>query len=227
MSKLSQKAPFNDWWYWSECLVKRFNTIGAIYQENAEPLRAQDALDWSKKLKDNCMKPVEFVRKGLKTDAEKAESKQLEEDAIFNAAQMFRELLVNLPFISSAMQDFLGVKWQECSWEAIEESEKEEIDETTGLVIKKKKKRGSGDQRITELFWGPKARQDEGIRSGKVPDGGLPGLLFNMLVAEKTTSTRAPTDYGKVMQASAVQQNIATKKWEARNSMNFNRPGSI
>ena len=31
----SQKAPFNDWWYWSECLVKRFRTISDLYKENA------------------------------------------------------------------------------------------------------------------------------------------------------------------------------------------------
>ena len=28
----SQRAPFNDWWDWSECLVKRFKTIADIYK---------------------------------------------------------------------------------------------------------------------------------------------------------------------------------------------------
>ena len=54
----SQRAPFNDWWYWSECLVKRFHTIADIYKENGEVERSQVATDWSKKLKDNCMAPV-------------------------------------------------------------------------------------------------------------------------------------------------------------------------
>ena len=99
----------------------------------------------------------------------------------------------------------------------------------TGLPIKKKKKSG-GDARITELFWGPKARQDEGIRSGKVEDGGLPGILFNLLVAEKTSSNRSPTDYGQVMQSAAAQQYIATntQKWEkAGVVMNLKPSGSF
>ena len=226
----AQKAPFNDWWYWSECLVKRFRTIADIYRENGEAQRSDQAADWSKKLKDNCMVPVMEARKGMKSDEEKARVKQLEETAIFNADTMFRELLVNLPFISSAIQDFLYVDWQECKWEEDSKAQ-EEIDEATGLPIKKKKKQGSaGDQRITELFWGPKARQDEGIRSGKVEDGGLPGILFNMVQAEKTSSNRSPTDYGQVMQSSAVQQYIATntQKWEkAGVKMNLKPPGSI
>ncbi len=36
----AQKAPFNDWWYWSECLVKRFRSIAEIYRENSEFDRA-------------------------------------------------------------------------------------------------------------------------------------------------------------------------------------------
>ena len=224
----AQKAPFNDWWYWSECLVKRFRTIADIYRENGEAQRSDQAAEWAKKLKDNCMVPVMEARKGMKSDEEKAKVKQLEETAIFSAAMMFRELLVNLPFISSAIQDFLYVDWQECKWED-DTKPQEEIDEATGLPIKKKKKQG-GDQRVTELFWGPKARQDEGIRSGKVEDGGLPGILFNMVQAEKTSSNRSPTDYGQVMQSSAVQQYIATntQKWEkAGVKMNLKPPGSI
>ncbi len=224
----SQKAPFNDWWYWSECLVKRFRTITDIYKENGEMERSGVAAEWSKKLKDNCMVPVMAARKGMKTDEEKAEIKHLEEESILKAVEMFREIMTNFPFISSAVQDFLYISWEDCKWEEPEDN-KEEIDEETGLPIKKKKKK-SGDQRMTELFWGPKARQDEGIRSGKVEDGGLPGILFNLLVAEKTSSNRAPTDYGQVMQSAAAQQYIATntQKWEkAGVVMNFKPSGSF
>jgi hypothetical protein len=204
----TQKAPFNDWWYWSECLVKRLRTMGDLYRENGEAERGDQALEWSRKLKDNCMTPVVAARKGLKTDAQKAEVKKLEEDAIFQCARMFRELLVNLPFMSSAIQDFLYVGWQDCKWE--DPAEAEEIDEDTGLPIrKKKKKKSSGDSRVTELFWGPKARQDEGIRSGKVEDGGLPGILANLLAAEKTTSSRSPTEYGQAMLASVTQSGVS------------------
>lgn len=224
----SQRAPFNDWWYWSECLVKRFRTIAEIYKENGEIERSTQAAAWAKKLKDNCMIPVMAARKGMKTDEEKVEVKRLEEESIVNAATMFRELMTNLPFISSAIQDFLFIDWQEYKWEEPDDS-KDEYDEETGITIKKKKKK-QGDTRIIELFWGPKARQDEGIRSGKVEDGGLPGILFNLLVAEKTSSNRAPTDYGQAMLAAAAQQNIATtqQKWEkAGVKMNFKPGGSI
>ncbi|MDR3425758.1 MAG: hypothetical protein P4M13_11930 [Alphaproteobacteria bacterium] len=224
----SQKAPFNDWWYWSECLVKRLRTMGELYRENGELERGEQATGWAKRLKDNCMTPVVAARKGMKTDEQKAEVKKLEEDAIFSAAEMFRELLVNLPFMSSAVQDFLGVKWQDCKWE--DEKEEEEIDEDTGLPIRKKKKKGSGDQRITELFWGPKARQDEGIRSGKVEDGGLPGILMNLLMAEKTTSSRSPTEYGQAMLASAAQSGLATTMGQMERmgvQVNFKPGGSI
>ena len=225
----SQRAPFNDWWYWSECLVKRFHTIADIYKENGEVERSQVATDWSKKLKDNCMAPVMAARKGMKTDEEKAEVKRLEEESIFNCAQMFRELLVNLPFISSAMQDFLYLNWQDCKWDDPNE-EPETFDEITGLPVKKKREKGAGDQRIIELFWGPKARQDEGIRSGEVADGGLPGILYNLMMAEKSPSSRTPTDYGQVMQSSAAQQYISTnaQKWErAGVVMNLKPSGSI
>jgi hypothetical protein len=224
----SQKAPFNDWWYWSECLVKRLRTLGELYHENGEMERGDQANDWAKRLKDNCLTPVIAARKGLKTDEQKAEVKKLEEDAIFAAANMFRELLVNLPFMSSAIQDFLAVNWQDCKWD--EENEKEEIDEDTGLPIRKKKKKGSGDKRITELFWGPKARQDEGIRSGNPEDGGLPGILTNLLMAEKTTSSRSPTEYGQAMLASATQGNLATTMSQMEKmgiKVNFKPGGSI
>jgi hypothetical protein len=226
-TKYSQRAPFNDWWYWSECLVKRFRTIGEIYQENGEIMRSQEATEWARKLKDNCQPPIQAMRKGMKTDEEKNRVKELEEAAIFKAAGMFRELLVNLPFVSSAMQDFLFVDWQDCKWEDPNDS-KDDIDEETGLPKPKKKKRGTKDTRIIELFWGPKARQDEGIRSGKHEDGGIPGILYNLLLAEKSSSSRSPTDYGKAMQASAAQQNMATNKFDANNAnMQFKPSGSI
>jgi hypothetical protein len=227
MPSWSQRAPFNDWWYWSECLVKRLRTLADLYRENGETERSNVAADWSKRLKDNCMVPVTAARKGMKTDAEKAELKRLEEEAIFNAANMFRELMANLPFMSSAIQDFLGVTWEECKWE--EPNAEEEFDEN-GLHIKKKKKKSSGDTRIIELFWGPKARQDEGIRSGKVQDGGLPGILFNLMAAEKTSSSRSPTEYGQAMLASAAQQNLATTMQQAEKlgvQVNFKPGGSI
>ncbi|MGE4351900.1 MAG: hypothetical protein AB7E52_06905 [Bdellovibrionales bacterium] len=225
----TQRAPFNDWWYWSECLVKRFRTISEIYKENGEMERSQTASEWARKLKDNCMVPVMEARKGMNTDEQKEAVKKLEEESIFNAAQMFRDLLTNLPFISTAIQDFLYVNWEECKWPD-EDEDKDQYDEETGLLIKKKKKRTDGDTRVIELFSGPRNRQDEGIRSGKVEDGGLPGILFNMVQAEKTSSNRSPTDYGQVLQASAVQQYIATstqtnQKWEnAGVKMNF-KPG--
>ncbi|MDR3448508.1 MAG: hypothetical protein P4M15_01945 [Alphaproteobacteria bacterium] len=224
----SQKAPFNDWWYWSECLVKRLRTMGELYRENGEEERGSQAADWAKRLKDNCMTPVVAARKGLKTDEQKAEVKKLEETAIFAAAEMFRELLVNLPFMSSAVQEFLGVEWQDCKWE--DPDAKEEVDEDTGLPIRRKKKKGSSDGRVTELFWGPKARQDEGIRSGKAEDGGLPGILTNLLLAEKTTSSRSPTEYGQAMLASAAQQNLATTMAQAERlgvAVNFKPGGSM
>lgn len=226
----AQRAPFNDWWYWSECLVKRFRTIADIYRENNEMERSEQAADWARKLKDNCMIPVMAARKGMKTDEEKEEVRKLEEASILNAATMFREILINLPFISSAIQDFLYVYWEDVKWG--EGDDKESYDEDTGL-LKKKKKKSAGDQRITELFWGPQERQDEGIRSGKVEDGGLPGLLLNLIQAEKTSSNRSPTDYGQVMQAAATQQYIATtaqanQKWEqAGVKMNFKPGGSL
>ncbi len=224
----SQKAPFNDWWYWSECLSKRFRTIADIYKENAETERSNQAADWAKKLKDNCMVPVMAARKGMKTDEEKAAVKKLEEEAILQCVGMFREIMTNLPFVSSAIQDFFYIYWEDLKWED-DKADADAIDESTGLPIKKKKKSG-GDARITELFWGPKARQDEGIRSGKVEDGGLPGILFNLLVAEKTSSNRSPTDYGQVMQSAAAQQYIATntQKWEkAGVVMNLKPSGSF
>ena len=230
MSKTySQRAPFNDWWYWSECLVKRLRTMGELYRENSEAERGAIANDWAKRLKDNCMVPVMQARKGNKTDEEKAELKKTEEKAIFEAATMFRQLLLELPFMSKSIQEFFSVDWNDCNWE--DESAAEEIDEYTGLPVKKKKKKKSGgDTRLTELFWGPKARQDEGIRSGKVEDGGLPGILMNLLGAEKSSSSRSPTDYGQSMMAAAAQSGLATSMANAEKmgvQVNFKPGGGI
>lgn len=222
--RYSERAPFNDWWYWSECLVKRFRTMEEIYREEGELERATDIGAQAQKLKDTCMKPVEEIRKGMKTDEDKAKIKQLEEEAIYICAEMFRDILFNFPFMSQSIQDFLGVKWNELTWE----EPAEELD-AFGNPVKKKKRRGSGDTRIMELFWGPKARQDEGIRSGKVEDGGLPGILYNLMLAEKSSSNRAPTEFGKFMQAAANQQfiNVMQKHEKAGVMVNFKPPGGI
>lgn len=220
--KYSERAPFNDWWYWSECLVKRFRTMEEIYRENGENERAFEIGELAKKLKDTCMVPVEAIRKGHATEEQKNSIKILEEEAIYIVAQMFRDILANFPFMSSAIQDFLGVKWDELTWD----EPTEELDEFGNPV--KKKKRGGGDGRILELFWGPKARQDEGIRSGKVADGGLPGILYNLMLAEKSSSNRHPTEFGKFMQSAANQQFLNVAKHEKAGVMvNFKPPGSI
>lgn len=220
--KYNQRAPFNDWWYWSECLVKRFRTMEELYKENGENERAGIIGDLAKRLKDNCMVPVEAIRKGYKTDEQKAEIKKLEEAAIYEAAQMFRDILFNFPFMSSSIQEFLGLRWDELTWdEAIEELDEE------GRQVKKKKRSG-GDSRILELFWGPKARQDEGIRSGRVEDGGLPGIIYNLMLAERSSSNRAPTEFGKFVQHAAGQQFLNVQKQEkAGVVMNFKPPGGI
>jgi hypothetical protein len=222
--RYAQRAPFNDWWYWSECLVKRFRTIEDIYREEGEILRAEEIGSMAKRLKDNCMVPVEAMRKGMKTPEQKAEVKQLEEKAIYVAAGLFRDVLFNFPFISSAIQDFVGARWDELTWDEAPQ----ELDEL-GQPIVKNKKRSAGDLRIIELFWGPKTRTDEGIRSGRVEDGGLPGILYNLMMAEKTTSNRSPTEYGQFMQAAANQQFTSVmQKHEKRGvQVNFKPPGGI
>jgi hypothetical protein len=221
--RYTERAPFNDWWYWSECLVKRFRTMEDIYREEGELDRANDIGAQAKKLKDTCAVPVEAIRKGTKTEAQKNEVKKLEEDAIYVVAGMFRDILFNFPFMSSAIQEFLGVKWNELKWD----EDVEEVDEF-GNPIQKKKRRSGGDTRILELFWGPKARQDEGIRSGRVEDGGLPGILYNLMMAEKSSSNRQPTDYGQFMQAAASQQFLNMQKHEKAGVMvNFKPPGGM
>ncbi len=221
--RLSERAPFNDWWYWTECLVKRFNTAEGIYREDGEMERAIEIGSLSKRLKENIMVPVEAMRKGMKTPEEKARVKQLEEDAIYVCAGLFREILFDFPFISSAVQSFIGVRWDELSWDEAPE----EFDEFGNPGTRKK--RSSSDDRIIELFWGPRARQDEGIRSGRVEDGGLPGILFNLMLAEKTTSNRTPTEYGQFMQIAANQQflQVMQKHEKAGVQVNFKPPGGI
>lgn len=221
--RYSERAPFNDWWYWSECLVKRFRTMEEIYREQNEADRAGEIGGLAKKLKDNCMVPVEAIRRGMKTEEQKKEVKRLEEEAIYVAAGMFRNILFSFPFMSSAIQEFLGVKWDELKWD----DPVDEVDEF-GNPVQKKKRRSGGDTRILELFWGPKARQDEGIRSGKVADGGLPGILNNLMMAEKSSSNRQPTEYGQFMQAAASQQFINMQKHEKAGVMvNFKPPGGM
>jgi hypothetical protein len=169
------------------------------------------------------MAPVEAIRKGTKTEEQKIEIKRLEEIAIYEAAAMFRDILYNFPFMSSAIQDFLGVKWDELKWD----EDTEEVDEF-GNPVQKKKRRSGGDTRILELFWGPKARTDEGIRSGHVVDGGLPGILNNLMMAEKSSSNRQPTDFGQFVQAAASQQFLNMQKHEKAGVMvNFKPPGGI
>src|SRR5262245_28677271 len=115
--RYSERAPFNDWWYWSECLVKRFRTMEEIYREESEFERANEIGNLAKRLKDNCMVPVEAIRKGMKTEEQKREVKRLEEEAIYEAAGMFRDILYNFPFMSASIQEFLGVKWNELKWD--------------------------------------------------------------------------------------------------------------
>lgn len=227
MISWSQRAPFNDWWYWGEQVAKRFRTISELYKENGETQRAEEMSGWVKRLRENFIPAVTAMRKGTKTDEQKNEVKKLEEEAIFHASVMLREVLANFPFVSSAIQDFLYCSWKDFSWA----EPPPEIDPETGRPIENrnrtKKKGGKDDARLIELFCGPKGREDEGIRSGKVEDGGLPGILYNLLLAERSHSSRAPTDYGKTMQISAVQQNIATTKNDANSFLNFKPSGGI
>jgi len=219
----SERAPFNDWWYWSECLGKCFRAMESLYREHGEPERAAELGAIAAKLKETCNVPVTYMRNGLKTDEQKAEVKRLEEEAIGICAGMFRDILYNFAFISSAIQTFLGIVWSDLTWD----EPPEEFDEFGNA--KPKKKRSSGDTKILELFWGPQARPDEGIRSGRVADGGLPGILYNLLLAEKTSSTRQPTGHGKFMQAAANQDFLAVqqKHEKAGVQVNFKPPGGF
>ncbi|QQR69917.1 MAG: hypothetical protein IPI58_04525 [Alphaproteobacteria bacterium] len=231
----SQRAPFNDWWYWGECLIKRFGTAAEVYRENGERERADELAMLARRLKDNFAKPVNAARGSMKTEQEKRKVQELEEEAIFNAATMYRDIIANLPFISQALQDFLYCSWQTTCWPKDEQNGEEGEDgKTGGGKTGGGGKAGGGpnarEAKIIEIFWGPREHQDEGIRSGQVADGGLAGIIYNLLVAERTNSSRTPTDYGQAMQASATQQSIATtqQKWEkAGVQMNFKPPGGI
>jgi hypothetical protein len=209
MQSYSQRAPFNDWWYWSECLIKRYMTVGEIFRENAEHDRATKASEWVKSLKENPKGAIAIMQKGAKTDEDKAKLKQEEEKAIGIWAGWFRQILNELPFISDAVQNLTYSSWEDCRW--VTEEPQEEIDEITGLPLPKKKI-VKPETRLSEFFWGPKGREDEGVRSGRFTDGGLPGILYNLLAAERTNSTRAPTDYGRAMAISAQQQRVSNVK---------------
>ena len=171
MSNYRQKAPFNDWWYWSDVLAKRYQTVSEIYRENDEAQRANETAGVAKMLHDNFIGPARIGQKGTKTPEERAALAKIEEEAIFKGIQMWKDCLTALPFISTHMQEFLGCKWEEIGWDK------------------------GGEPRAVMLFWGPKGRTDEGIRSGYPKDGGLPGILMNYILAERSSSSRSPSEW--------------------------------
>lgn len=198
MSNYLKKAPFNDWWYWSDVLAKRLRTASDIYRENDEKERSQEVGAIAKKLYDLFIGPARKGQKGgPKTPEDKAALKKEEEEAIFEAVNIWRDVLNNLPFISQTLEGFMNLKWRD-----IDPNKKDdEKDKTSGAGTAS----GAGaggmpkpkkiDTRAVELFWGPKGRYDEGIRSGSAKDGGLAGILMNYLNAEKSNSNRSPTEY--------------------------------
>ncbi|MGE3770785.1 MAG: hypothetical protein AB7G06_07515 [Bdellovibrionales bacterium] len=217
MSNYRQKAPFNDWWYWSDVLGKRLRTIADVYRENDEKERAQEIAAIAKKLYDLFIGPA---RKGQKAKTMKPEEKAAlakeEEAAIFDACNVWRDTLNNLPFISQTVEGFLNLQWSDIDPNPKSkgsdngEVKTEDSDKAGDAGKGDKGSSGSGaagtsaqsgikktkiDPRAVELFWGPKGRYDEGIRSGLPKDGGLPGILMNYLMAEKSNSNRSPTDY--------------------------------
>lgn len=201
MSNYLKKAPFNDWWYWSDVLGKRLRTIADIYRENDEKERALEIGAIAKKLYDLFIGPA---RKGQKIKTMKPEEKEAlkkeEEAAIYDATNVWRDLLAELPFISDTVEGFLGLKWEDIDPNPKkDEKEKGEQGKTGGGAAAKPAKKI--DPRAVEIFWGPKGRYDEGIRSGLPKDGGLPGILMNYLNAERTSSNRSPTEYKEDMNA--------------------------
>ncbi len=196
MTAYRKKAPFNDWWYWSDVLAKRLVTIAQMYNEFGEPQRAHDADATSRKLNEIFLGPARMGQKGVKTDEEKAALAKIEEEAIFAGVVIWQEMLNSLPFISEQLQSYLDIKWADINPQ----------DE------KKMQQMGNIDPRATELFWGPKGRYDEGIRSGHPKDGGLPGILLNYLLAERGSSSRSPSQY--------KTENSHNTFWGRSNDMN-------
>lgn len=196
MSNYLKKAPFNDWWYWSDVLVKRLRTVADIYRENDERERSQEIGATAKKLYDLFIGPARKGQKGgPKTPEDKAALKKEEEEAIFHAVEMWRDILNNLPFISQTVEGFLDLKWQEIDPHEKKKGEKDKDQAGSAGSGTGKPKPKKIDSRAVELFWGPKGRYDEGIRSGNPADGGIAGILMNYLRAEKTSSNRSPTEY--------------------------------
>lgn len=209
MSNYLKKAPFNDWWYWSDVLAKRLRTVADIYRENDERERSQEIGAIAKKLYDLFIGPARKGQKGgPKEPAEKEALKKEEEAAIFEATNVWRDVLNNLPFISQGVEGFFALQWRDIDPNDKPGEKKDEKDKeksggsgTSGSAAAGGSGTGGGakpkkiDPRAVELFWGPKGRYDEGIRSGSPKDGGLPGILMNYLHAEKSNSNRSPTEY--------------------------------
>lgn len=195
MNQYTNKAPFNDWWYWSDVLAKRLRTVADVYRENDERERADEMAGIAKKLYDLFIGPARKGQKGVKEPEAKAALVKEEEAAITAAVDIWRDMLSTLPFVSQAIESYMGLEWRDID----PQKKKEETDKEKG----ESGKAGSGggkkpkkiDPRAIELFWGPKGRYDEGLRSGLATDGGLPGILMNYLIAEKTNSNRTPTEY--------------------------------
>ena len=199
MSDYLKKAPFNDWWYWSDVLAKRLRTAGEIYKENDERERATELGGTATRLTKLF---GDIAQKGMraKTEAEKDALKKEEEDAIYEGTNIWRDLLSSLPFVSEHMETFQNVMWRDVDplKAKTETGEKEKDGKTSGGKAAGGKSPALGGKamaRAVELFWGPDGRFDEGLRSGLPVDGGLPGILMNMLLAEKSNSNRTPTEY--------------------------------
>jgi len=199
MKNYTKKAPFNDWWYWSDVLGKRLRTVADIYRENDEKERAQEVAAISKKLYDLFIGPARKGQKVAKMSSEeKAALVKEEEAAIAEATNIWRDMLATLPFISQAVEGHLGLQWQDIDPNKADDKDKDGEGKATGSASSgggKAPKPKKIDPRAVELLWGPKGRYDEGIRSGMAKDGGLAGILQNYLMAEKTNSNRTPTEY--------------------------------
>lgn len=203
MSNYLKKAPFNDWWYWSDVLAKRLRTAADIYRENDEKERGQEIGAIAKKLYDLFIGPARKGQKGgPKTPEEKAALKKEEEAAIFEAVNIWRDVLNNLPFISQTLEGFMGLKWRDIDPNVPADKKDTKKEDEKGKSSSAASGSAGGapkpkkiDARAVELFWGPKGRYDEGIRSGSAKDGGLAGILMNYLNAEKSNSNRSPTEY--------------------------------